>query len=256
MAAKIKKGDTVIVIAGRDKGRTGEVIEMRRDDGRALVRGVNMVKRHQKQSASQEGGIISKEAPIHLSNIALADPKDGKPTRVGFKYRRQGRRPQESARRQAFGSRDRWLIPKTNRQKSRISSGRWTRKLPPRRRRRRPGRTRPPSRTRQPARPKRPTRSRARPEPRVPARLKVQVRGGDPQQARRAVRLQEPLRSAGAGQGRHQYGHRRRRRRPQEGRRRRRRSRPDRRPEGDRHQGAQVDRHLQAARPARRSAAR
>jgi large subunit ribosomal protein L24 len=86
MAAKIKKGDTVIVIAGRDKGRTGEVIEMRPDAGRALVRGVNIVKRHQKQSAQQEGGIISKEAPIHLSNIALADPKDGKPTRVGFKY--------------------------------------------------------------------------------------------------------------------------------------------------------------------------
>ena len=86
MAAKIKKGDTVIVIAGRDKGRTGEVIEMRPAAGRALVRGVNMVKRHQKQSASQEGGIISKEAPIHLSNIAPADPKDGKPTRVGFKY--------------------------------------------------------------------------------------------------------------------------------------------------------------------------
>jgi large subunit ribosomal protein L24 len=86
MAAKIKKGDTVVVIAGRDKGRTGEVIEMRRDDNRALVRGVNVVKRHQKQSAQQEGGIVSKEAPIHLSNIALADPKDGKPTRVGFKY--------------------------------------------------------------------------------------------------------------------------------------------------------------------------
>ena len=86
MAAKIKKGDTVVVIAGRDKGRTGEVIEMRRDDGRLLVRGINIVKRHQKQSAQQEGGIISKEAPIHLSNIALADPKDGKPTRVGFKY--------------------------------------------------------------------------------------------------------------------------------------------------------------------------
>jgi len=86
MAAKIKKGDTVVVIAGRDKGRSGEVIEMRRDDGRALVRGVNIVKRHQKQSATQEGGIVSKEAPIHLSNIALADPKDGKPTRVGFKY--------------------------------------------------------------------------------------------------------------------------------------------------------------------------
>jgi large subunit ribosomal protein L24 len=86
MAAKIKKGDTVIVIAGRDKGRTGEVIEVRRDDGRALIRGVNIVKRHQRQSASQEGGIISKEAPIHLSNVALADPKDGKPTRVGFKF--------------------------------------------------------------------------------------------------------------------------------------------------------------------------
>ena len=85
MAAKIKKGDTVIVIAGRDKGRTGEVIEMRREDGRVLVRGINMVKRHQRQSAQQEGGIISKEMTIHLSNIALADPKDGKPTRVGFK---------------------------------------------------------------------------------------------------------------------------------------------------------------------------
>ena len=86
MAAKIKKGDTVVVIAGRDKGRSGEVIEMRRDEGRVLVRGINVVKRHQKQSATQEGGIISKEAPIHVSNIALADPKDGKPTRVGFKF--------------------------------------------------------------------------------------------------------------------------------------------------------------------------
>jgi large subunit ribosomal protein L24 len=85
MAAKIKKGDTVIVIAGRDKGRTGEVVEMRRDAGRVLVRGINMVKRHQRQSASQEGGIVSKEASIHLSNVALTDPKDGKPTRVGFK---------------------------------------------------------------------------------------------------------------------------------------------------------------------------
>jgi large subunit ribosomal protein L24 len=86
MAAKIKKGDTVLVIAGRDKGRSGEVIETRRDDGRVLVRGINMVKRHQRQTPSQEGGIISKEAPIHLSNVALADPKDGKPTRVGFKF--------------------------------------------------------------------------------------------------------------------------------------------------------------------------
>jgi large subunit ribosomal protein L24 len=86
MPAKIKKGDKVVVIAGRDKGRSGEVVEMRRDDGRVLVRGVNVVKRHQRQTAQQEGGIISKELPIHLSNIALADPKDGKPTRVGFKF--------------------------------------------------------------------------------------------------------------------------------------------------------------------------
>ena len=86
MAAKIKKGDKVVVIAGRDKGRSGEVIEMRRDDGRVLVRGVNMVMRHQRQTAQQEGGIISKEASIHLSNVALADPKEGKPTRVGFKF--------------------------------------------------------------------------------------------------------------------------------------------------------------------------
>ena len=90
MAAKIKKGDTVVVLAGRDKGRSGEVIEMRREDGRVLVRGVNMVKRHQRQTAQQEGGIISKEAPIHLSNVALADPKDGKPTRVGFKFDGKG----------------------------------------------------------------------------------------------------------------------------------------------------------------------
>jgi large subunit ribosomal protein L24 len=85
MAAKIRKGDKVVVITGRDKGRSGEVIEMRPRERRVLVRGVNMVKRHQRQTATQEGGIISKEAPIHLSNIALADPKDGKPTRVGFK---------------------------------------------------------------------------------------------------------------------------------------------------------------------------
>ena len=90
MAARIKKGDTVVVITGRDKGRSGEVIEMRRDAGRVLVRDVNMVKRHQRQSATAEGGIISKEAAIHLSNVALADPKDGKPTRVGFKIVGQG----------------------------------------------------------------------------------------------------------------------------------------------------------------------
>jgi len=92
MAAKIRKGDKVIVLTGRDKGRTGEVIEVRPAESRALVRGVNLVKRHQKQSATQEGGIISKEAPVHLSNIAVADPKDGKPTRVGFKIHADGRK--------------------------------------------------------------------------------------------------------------------------------------------------------------------
>ena len=85
MAARIRKGDKVVVLSGRDKGRSGEVIAVHPSDDRALVRGVNMVKRHQKQTAQQEGGIISKEMTIHLSNIALADPKDGKPTRVSFK---------------------------------------------------------------------------------------------------------------------------------------------------------------------------
>jgi len=89
MAAKIRKGDKVIVLTGRDRGRTGEVIEVRAE-GRALVRGVNLVKRHQRQTAQQEGGIISKEATVHLSNLALADPKDGKPTRVGFKFVGEG----------------------------------------------------------------------------------------------------------------------------------------------------------------------
>ena len=90
MAAKIKKGDKVVVLAGRDKGRSGEVIEIHTRAERATVRGINMVKRHQKQTAQQEGGIISKELSIHLSNIALADPKDGKPTRVGFKIEGKG----------------------------------------------------------------------------------------------------------------------------------------------------------------------
>ncbi len=90
MAAKIRKGDKVFVLTGRDRGRSGEVIEMHTEDGRALVRGVNLVKRHQKQSAQQDGGIISKEATVHLSNLALADPKDGKPTRIGFKFVGEG----------------------------------------------------------------------------------------------------------------------------------------------------------------------
>ena len=83
MAAKIRKGDRVVVLTGRDKGRTGEVIEMRPTESRALVRGVNMVKRHQRQTASQEGGLVRREASIHLSNIAIVDPKDNK-TPIGF----------------------------------------------------------------------------------------------------------------------------------------------------------------------------
>jgi large subunit ribosomal protein L24 len=90
MAAKIRKGDKVIVLAGRDKGRTGEVVEVRPGSDTALVRGINIVKRHQRQTAQQEGGIVSKEGPIHLSNLSIADPKDGKATRVGFKFVGEG----------------------------------------------------------------------------------------------------------------------------------------------------------------------
>jgi large subunit ribosomal protein L24 len=92
MAAKIKKGDKVVVLAGRDKGKAGEVLQVMPKDGRAVVRGVNLVKRHTKQSQQSEGGIISKEATIDLSNIAVADPKDGKATRVGFKVLDDGRK--------------------------------------------------------------------------------------------------------------------------------------------------------------------
>ena len=92
MAAKIKKGDRVVVLAGRDKGRSGEVVRVQPKEARAIVRGVNTVKRHQKQSAKQEAGIITKEAPIHLSNLAIADPRNNKPTRVGFKILTDGRK--------------------------------------------------------------------------------------------------------------------------------------------------------------------
>jgi large subunit ribosomal protein L24 len=89
---KIRKGDKVVVLTGKDKGRTGEVLEVRPSEDKALVRGVNQVRRHQKQSQSQQGGIITKEAPIQLSNIALADPVDGKATRVGFRVLDDGRK--------------------------------------------------------------------------------------------------------------------------------------------------------------------
>ena len=92
MAAKIRKGDRVVVLAGRDKGRTGEVTSVNPTAGRATVQGVNIVKRRTRQTAQTEGGILSKEAPIDLSNLAIADPKTGKPTRVGFKILDDGRK--------------------------------------------------------------------------------------------------------------------------------------------------------------------
>ena len=83
--AKIRKGDRVVVLTGRDKGKKGEVLRVLPSEDRAIVQGVNVVRKHTKQTAQQEGGIIAKEATIHLSNIAHEDPKDGKPTRVGVK---------------------------------------------------------------------------------------------------------------------------------------------------------------------------
>jgi large subunit ribosomal protein L24 len=91
MAAKIKKGDNVVVLTGKDRGKTGEVIRVMPDEDRALVRGVNIARRHQRQTAREQGGIIAKETPIHLSNVALAD-SDGKPTRVGFRFDKDGRK--------------------------------------------------------------------------------------------------------------------------------------------------------------------
>ncbi|WP_336276716.1 50S ribosomal protein L24 [Bartonella sp. CB178] len=82
---KIKKGDKVIVLSGRDKGSSGEVIKVNPKENSAFVRGVNVVKRHQRQTQKHEAGIVSKEAPIHLSNLAIVDPKDGRPSRVGFR---------------------------------------------------------------------------------------------------------------------------------------------------------------------------
>ena len=88
--AKIRRGDRVIVLAGRDKGKKGEVLKVLPDEGRAIVQGVNVHRRHQKQTAQQEGGIIAREAPIEMSNIAIEDPQDGRPTRVGFKVLEDG----------------------------------------------------------------------------------------------------------------------------------------------------------------------
>jgi large subunit ribosomal protein L24 len=92
MAAKIRKGDKVIVITGRDKGVQGEVIRMIPTEDRAVVRGVNVRKKHKKPTAMAEGSVRQEEAPIHVSNLALVDPQTGGPTRVGFKVKEDGRK--------------------------------------------------------------------------------------------------------------------------------------------------------------------
>jgi large subunit ribosomal protein L24 len=92
MAAKIRKGDKVVVLTGRDKGKSGEVTQVLPKENRAFVKGVNMVVRHTRQQGAQEGGLIRKEASLNLSNLAHLDPKDGKPTRVGFEVLEDGRK--------------------------------------------------------------------------------------------------------------------------------------------------------------------
>jgi large subunit ribosomal protein L24 len=89
---KIRRGDHVVVITGKDKGKKGEVLKVIPAENRAIVKGIAMMKRHQRQTATQDGGIISKEAAIHVSNLALEDPKDGMPTRVGYKFLKDGRK--------------------------------------------------------------------------------------------------------------------------------------------------------------------
>lgn len=89
---KFRKGDKVIVLSGRDKGKKGEILKSLFSQERAIVNGVNMVKRHTRPSASNPGGIINKEASIHVSNLSHEDPKTGKPTRVGFKFLKDGRK--------------------------------------------------------------------------------------------------------------------------------------------------------------------
>ncbi len=92
MSMKIKKGDKVIVITGKDKGKTGEVTKAMPTENKVVVSGVNVSKRHQKPSQENAGGIISKEMPIHVSNVALVDPKTGKATRIAFKSEEGGRK--------------------------------------------------------------------------------------------------------------------------------------------------------------------
>ena len=90
--SNIKKGDKVIVTTGRDKGKKGEVLRMFPKEDRALVQGVNVVKRHQRQTQKQQGGIVNKEASIHLSNLAHVDPKSGGASRISYKTLNDGKR--------------------------------------------------------------------------------------------------------------------------------------------------------------------
>jgi len=90
MAAKIRKGDKVVVISGRDKGKTGEVLKVIPEDNRVVVQGVQIVKRHTRPTQGSQGGIIEKEAAIHVSNVSHIDPKTSEPTRVGFKTLEDG----------------------------------------------------------------------------------------------------------------------------------------------------------------------
>ena len=92
MAAKIRKGDRVILMTGRDKGKKGEVLKVMTEENRVLVSGINMIKRHTKQTAREQGGIVTKEAAVHISNVAHVDPKTGEATRVGFKNLADGRK--------------------------------------------------------------------------------------------------------------------------------------------------------------------
>lgn len=98
MAARIRRGDKVAVLAGRDKGKTGEVLRVMPGQERAVVQGINTVRRHQRQTARDQGGIVSKEAPVHLSNLALIDPTDDRATRVGFRFLKDGRKVRYSKR--------------------------------------------------------------------------------------------------------------------------------------------------------------
>ena len=89
---RLKKGDEVVVLNGRDQGRKGRIIQMQRDKNRVLVQGVNMIKRHSRPARGEPGGIVEKEAALDLSNVALVDPKNGEPTRIGYKFLEDGRK--------------------------------------------------------------------------------------------------------------------------------------------------------------------